>query len=224
MAWVAIDRWVQMIELLELTDEPIEHWQELRGEIHDTVCRDGFNDALGSFTQYFGSDQLDASLLMMGLVGFLPPTDHRLVGTIEAVQRELLVDGFVLRYRTDASAAPSDELEQSQAESKGAVADTVDGLPPGEGSFLLTTFWLVDSLVLIGKIDEATTLFERLLALRNDVGLLAEEYDTDADRMVGNFPQAFSHIGVINSAANLSMAAQSSIGPLTRRAGHSWRG
>jgi GH15 family glucan-1,4-alpha-glucosidase len=223
MAWVAIDRWIQVIEMLELDDEPVDHWTALRQEIHDTVCREGFDEDLGTFTQYYGSDQLDASLLMIGLVGFLPPTDHRLVGTIEAVQRELLVDGFVLRYRTDSSAAPADETEQSQAETKGAVADTVDGLPPGEGSFLLTTFWLVDSLVLIGRIDDARALFERLLSLRNDVGLLAEEYDTVAQRMVGNFPQAFSHIGVINSAANLSMAAQSSIGPLTRRAGHSWR-
>jgi GH15 family glucan-1,4-alpha-glucosidase len=224
MAWVAIDRWIEVIEMLELDDEPIDHWRELRQTIHDTVCQEGFNEELGSFTQYYGSDQLDASLLMIGLVGFLPPTDHRLVGTVEAVQRELLVDGFVLRYRSDATAAPSDDTEQAEADSKGAVADTVDGLPPGEGSFLLTTFWLVDSLVLIGRDDEAKQLFERLLSLRNDVGLLAEEYDSDADRMVGNFPQAFSHIGVINSAANLSAAAQHAIGPLTRRAGRSWRG
>jgi GH15 family glucan-1,4-alpha-glucosidase len=224
MAWVAIDRWVQMIEMLELDDEPIEHWRELRDQIHGAVCDEGYNEEVGSFTQFFGSTDLDASLLMIGLVGFLPPSDHRLVGTIEAVQRELLVDGFVLRYRTEVGAGPVDASGQEEADTKGAVSDTIDGLPPGEGSFLLTTFWLVDSLVLIGKVDEATELFEKLLALRNDVGLLAEEYDTASGRMVGNFPQAFSHIGVINSAANLSMAAQSAIGPLTRRAGHSWRG
>lgn len=222
MAWVAIDRWVKIIERLGL-DDPVEQWRDLRDEIHREVSEKGYNPALQSFTQYYGSDQLDASLLMLGLVGFLPPSDPRLVGTIEAVQRELLVDGFVLRYRTDVRpGADTDrplDSQQAEATDKGAVADTVDGLPPGEGSFLLTTFWLVDNLVLIGRIHEARELFEKLLGLANDVGLLAEEYDVAASRFVGNFPQAFSHIGVVNSAANLSGAARTALGPLARRAG-----
>lgn len=217
MAWVAIDRWVKIIELLGL-DEPVDHWRDLRDDIHRHICKKGYNAGVGAFTQYFGSNELDASCLMIGLVGFLPPTDPRLIGTVEAIQRDLMVDGFVLRYRTDVEAAASDEAGQQQARAKGAVAETLDGLPPGEGSFLLTTFWLVDNLVLLGRHDEARQLFERLLSLRNDLGLLSEEYDTRVSRLVGNFPQAFSHIGVVNSAANLSRGAKTSVGPIVRRA------
>lgn len=218
MAWVAVDRWVKIIELFDLDDEPVEHWRDLRDEIHRRVCKKGYNAGVGAFTQYFGSNELDASCLMIGLVGFLPPTDPRLIGTIEAIQRDLVVDGFVLRYKTNVEAAADDKAGEQQAQDKGAVAATVDGLPPGEGSFLLTTFWLVDSLVLLGRHDEARVLFERLLSLRNDLGLLSEEYDTGASRLVGNFPQAFSHIGVVNSAANLSRDARTSVGPIARRA------
>ena len=140
---------------------------------------------MGSFTQYYGSDQLDASVLMIPLVGFLPPTDPRVVSTVETVQRELMDHGFVLRYRTSDSGA-------------------VDGLTGREGAFLACSFWLVDCLHMIGRGEEATELFERLLALRNDLGLLAEEYDPMAGRLVGNFPQAFSHVSLINSAFRLS--------------------
>ena len=138
---------------------------------------------------------------MLALVGFLPPDDPRIVATVEAIESDLLVDGFVLRYRTDITAA-------------GGIGTSVDGLPPGEGAFLLTTFWLVDNLVLLGRIDDARDRFEALLALRNDVGLLSEEWDVAAGRMVGNFPQAFSHIGLLNSASNL---ARGLAGPAARR-------
>jgi GH15 family glucan-1,4-alpha-glucosidase len=163
---------------------------------------------VGAFTQYYGSTELDASCLMIALVGFLPPTDPRIIGTVEAIQRELVVDGFVSRYRTD-------PVHPSQA-----GHSTVDGLPPGEGAFLLTTFWLVDNLALIGRVDEGRAMYERLLDLRNDVGLLSEEYDVAASRLLGNMPQAFSHVGLVNSASNLSAAAVHAVGPLRRRAGH----
>ncbi len=199
MAWVAFDRAVRMAG--ELGDEarkvgaaPFDpdraaRWAALRDRIHDEVCREGWNDTVGSFTQHYGSTELDASLLMMAPVGFLPPGDRHIVATIEAIQRELYVDGFVRRYRTD--------------DGPGAV----DGLPPGEGAFLLTTFWLADNLAMIGRVGEATEIFDRLCALSNDVGLLSEEYDPAAGRMLGNFPQAFSHVGLVNTAANLSAAS-----------------
>ena len=151
------------------------------------VCEKGFDTKKNSFVQYYGSDQLDSSLLMLARVGFLPPTDPRIIGTVDAIQRELMVDGFVQRYQT------SDE-------------DAVDGLPAGEGTFLLTTFWLVDNLALIGREDEARALFERLRGLQNDVGMLSEEYDAETKRLIGNFPQAFSHLGLIVSASHLSAA------------------
>jgi GH15 family glucan-1,4-alpha-glucosidase len=147
------------------------------------VCSEGWNDELGSFTQAYGSSRLDASLLLLPQVGFLPAEDPRVRGTVEAVRRQLAWKGFLLRYRSDAR---------------------VDGLPAGEGTFLPCSFWLVAALALDGRDDEATELFERLLAVRNDVGLLAEEYDPTARRLLGNFPQAFSHIALVNSAFHLA--------------------
>ena len=214
MAWVAVDRWVKLCEA-ERPEEPLARWRRLRDEIHAEVCDKGWNADVRSFTQYYGCDELDASLLMLALVGFLAPDDERIVATVEAIERELLVDGFVLRYRTEARHG-RDPVADADRDAGGADdgTTTVDGLPPGEGSFLLTTFWLVDNLVLIGRLDEATEIFERLLALRNDVGLLSEEYDPVAGRMLGNFPQAFSHVGLVNSAANLERGLD---GPAARR-------
>ncbi len=183
MAWVAIDRAIKTAEEYGL-EGPVDRWKEVRQEIHDQVCDEGFNASMGSFTQYYGSDQLDASLLMIPLVGFLPAHDPRVRGTIEAVERELVDGGFVLRYRT---------------------ADTgdVDGLTGREGAFLACSFWLADCLSLLGRDHDARQLLDRLMGLRNDLGLLAEEYDPVAGRLVGNFPQAFSHVSLVNSAAKL---------------------
>lgn len=192
MAWVAFDRAARMCELAGRADQPIARWRELADEVKAEVCEKGFNAEKNSFVQYYGSDQLDSSLLMLARVGFLPPTDPRIVGTVEAIQRELMVDGFVLRYPT------SDD-------------DGVDGLPAGEGTFLMTTFWLVDNLAMIGREDEARELFEKLRSLQNDVGMLSEEYDPTTKRLIGNFPQAFSHLGLIVSAAHLSDAHDSPI-------------
>ncbi len=185
MAWVAVDRAVRTLEAWPELEGPLERWRVLRDEIHREICDKGFHPGKGSFTQYYGSDQLDASLLMIPLVGFLPPEDPRVVGTVEAIERELLSDGYVLRYRT------SDD-------------GTVDGLTGREGAFLACSFWLVDCLHLIGRADDARSLFDRLLSLRNDLGLMAEEYDPVLGRMVGNFPQAFSHVSLVNSACRLS--------------------
>jgi len=184
MAWVAIDRAIKTIEECG-ADGPLDRWKQVRQEIHDQVCEQGFNVDKGSFTQYYGSDQLDASLLMIPLVGFLPATDPRVKGTIEAVERELLDGGFVLRYRT-------------------AETGDVDGLTGREGAFLACSFWLADCLAMLGRTDDARRMFDRLLSLRNDLGLLSEEYDAVAGRLVGNFPQAFSHVSLVNSAAKLS--------------------
>jgi GH15 family glucan-1,4-alpha-glucosidase len=189
MAWVAVDRAVKATEKFGL-DGPTDEWRRLRAAIHEDVCRQGYDSNRNAFTQYYGAEQLDASLLMIPLVGFLPATDPRMRGTVEAIQRELTRDGFVMRYPEDASAH-------------------VDGLPPGEGVFLACTFWLADNLILLGRTDEARVLFERLLGLRNDVGLLSEEYDPVAGRMLGNFPQAFSHVSLVNTARNLAR----SVGP-----------
>lgn len=182
MAWVAMDRAVKGIEQFGL-EGPLDKWGAIRDEIHREVCDRGYDAGLGSFVQYYGSELLDASLLTMPLVGFLPPSDPRVLGTISAIEENLSEDGFVSRYQT---------------------VPGVDGLPPGEGSFLLCSFWLVDCMELTGRHKEASDLFERLLSIRNDVGLLAEEYDPVAKRFAGNFPQAFSHVGLVNSAMNLS--------------------
>jgi GH15 family glucan-1,4-alpha-glucosidase len=182
MAWVAFDRAVRSVET-QSVEGPVDRWREARDAIHREVCERGFDAELGSFTQSYGSKELDASLLLIPLVGFLPASDARVLGTIEAVKRDLVVDGFVLRYRSHAS--------------------HVDGLPPGEGVFLPCSFWLVDCLELLGRHDDAHALFERLVALANDVGLLSEEYDPAAKRLLGNFPQAFTHLALVNSAFNV---------------------
>jgi GH15 family glucan-1,4-alpha-glucosidase len=182
MAWVAFDRAVRTIEEYGL-DADLERWRALRDEIHEEVCREGFDERLQSFTQYYGSGTLDASLLLIPLVGFLPCRDPRVRGTIEAVRRDLTWDGLVLRYRNE---------------------DDVDGLPSGEGVFLPCSFWLVDCLELIGDHDNAHALFDRLLGLCNDLGLISEEYDPATKRLLGNFPQAFTHLELVNSAFNLA--------------------
>jgi GH15 family glucan-1,4-alpha-glucosidase len=182
MAWVAFDRGIKTVEAFGL-DGPIDRWRRIRAEIHEEVCRRAFNPDLGSFSQAYESDLLDASTLLIPQVGFLPPDDARVRGTVEAIERKLLRGGFVLRYDS---------------------AATEDGLPPGEGAFLPCSFWLADAYVLIGRPADAQRLFERLVGLCNDVGLLAEEYDTRAQRLVGNFPQAFSHIALVNTAHNVA--------------------
>jgi GH15 family glucan-1,4-alpha-glucosidase len=184
LAWVAFDRGVQTVERLGL-EGPADRWRQLRAEIHEEVCREGFSVELNSFTQSYGSSELDASTLLIPLLGFLPPDDPRVVGTIDAVQRELMRDGFVERYKTQ---------EQN----------AVDGLVGREGVFLPCSFWLVDALLMLERDDEARALFEKLLGVSNDLGLLAEEYDPSAQRQLGNFPQAFTHVGLVNSAYNLS--------------------
>jgi GH15 family glucan-1,4-alpha-glucosidase len=186
MVWVAFDRALASAEAFNL-DGPLVHWRALRRQIHDEVCRKGFDPDLGSFVQAYGSKQLDASLLLIPAVGFLPPDDPRVRGTVAAVEQDLVEDGFVLRYRTE---------------------ETADGLPPGEGAFLACSFWLVDTYAQLGRVDDARRLFERLLSITNDVGLLAEEYDPGSKRQVGNFPQAFSHLALINSIHNLSRATK----------------
>jgi GH15 family glucan-1,4-alpha-glucosidase len=185
MAWVAVDRAVRSVEQWPELEGPLDDWRALRTRIHEEVCDQGYNEKVGAFTQYYGSDQLDASVLMLPLVDFLPPDDPRVISTVEAIERDLLQDGFVLRYRT------SDD-------------GSVDGLTGREGAFLACSFWLVDCLHLIGRVDDAKAMFERLLALRNDLGLLSEEYDPVSGRLVGNFPQAFSHVSLVNSACRLA--------------------
>ncbi|HUH15975.1 MAG TPA: glycoside hydrolase family 15 protein [Gaiellaceae bacterium] len=187
MAWVAMDRGVMAVEEYG-RDGPAERWRSVRDEIHAEVLERGWDDELGSFVQAYDTKRVDASLLTIPLFGFLPPEDPRVRGTLEAVRRELLVDGFVHRYRHDEG------------------VEEVDGLPPGEGAFFLCSFWFVDNLVLLGELDEAEAMFERLLALRNELGLLSEEYDPRLRRLVGNFPQAFSHIGLVNTARLLDRA------------------
>ena len=187
MAWVAADRMVKMTAAAG-REAPTDRWRVLRDTIHEDVCRRGFDPARNAFVQSYGATELDASLLMIPLVGFLPVEDPRVRGTVAAIERELLVDGLVQRYPTESG---------------------IDGLPPGEGLFLACSFWLVDNLVLLGRRDDARRLYDRLLALRNDVGLLAEQYDPRARRLLGNFPQALSHIALVNSACNLSQAGRS---------------
>jgi GH15 family glucan-1,4-alpha-glucosidase len=183
MAWVAFDRAVRSVEQLGL-DGPLEHWRALRDTIHRDVCEHGFSQETGTFTQVYGGTELDASLLQLVLVGFLPVEDPRISATVAAIERELLVEEtFLLRYRTRSE---------------------LDGLPEGEGAFLACSFWLVSTRVMQCRVDEATALFERLLAIRNDVGLLAEEYDPHARILLGNFPQAFSHLALVDAAVSLS--------------------
>jgi GH15 family glucan-1,4-alpha-glucosidase len=183
MCWVAFDRGVRMIEEFGLPG-PLDHWRRIRDRIHREVCERGFDAHRGSFVQSYGSTDLDAALLLIPQVGFLPPQDPRVIGTVNAVRKDLAADGFVRRYPTH-------------------EGETSDGLVGREGAFLACSFWLADSLMLIGRRDEARDLFERLLALRNDVGLLAEEYDPVTGRQVGNFPQAFSHVPLIHTAYEL---------------------
>ncbi len=184
MAWVAADRAVKAVEQFGLAG-PLPRWQALREEIAHDILTKGYDEQRGTFTQFYGSKELDAAVLMMPLVGFLPATDDRVRGTVAAIEKELLRDGFVQRYTQQPGA-------------------TVDGLPPGEGAFLACTFWLAQNYALMGRRDAAVETFERLLGLCNDVGLLAEEYDPAAGRLVGNFPQAFSHVPLIDTARNLT--------------------
>jgi GH15 family glucan-1,4-alpha-glucosidase len=184
LAWVAVDRAVKAIERFGL-DGPLDHWREMRDGMKAEILERGFDSERNTFTQYYGSRELDASLLLIPLVHFLPATDPRMRGTVAAIEHELIEDGFVRRYST-------------------ATVD--DGLPEGEGVFLACSFWLVDNYALMGRLDEATALFERLLGLRNDVGLLAEQYDPQAKRLLGNFPQALTHVGLVTSAYNLNRA------------------
>jgi GH15 family glucan-1,4-alpha-glucosidase len=184
MAWVALDRAVKSIDRHRLKG-PSGRWRALRREIKDEVLEQGFDPERNTFVQYYGGTALDASLLMIPLVGFLPARDPRVRGTVDAIQRELTVDGLVLRYHPEDSAH-------------------VDGLPPGEGAFLACSFWLADNLALVGRRKAAQEQFERLLDLRNDVGLLSEEYDPALRRQLGNFPQAFSHVPLVNTASHLS--------------------
>ena len=184
MAWVAFDRAVRSVEELD-REGPVDRWKAIRDEIHDEVCSKGFDTELRAFTQSYGQQRLDASALMMPLVGFLPADDERIVGTVAAIERELVRDGFVERYRAD------DENVE------------VDGLPPGEGTFLPCSFWLAQVYALQGRLEEAEALFARLLGLRNDLGLLSEEYDVPSGRLVGNFPQAFTHLALVDAALTL---------------------
>ncbi|MCX4232599.1 glycoside hydrolase family 15 protein [Streptomyces sp. NPDC020707] len=186
MAWVAVDRTIKLIESGD-ADGPLEKWRELRDDIHRDVCEKGYDKERNTFTQSYGSKELDASLLLIPQMGFLPPDDKRVIGTIEAIQRELSTsDGFILRYPTSGDDAG------------------VDGLEGDEGAFLACSFWMADDLAMIGRVDEARKLFEKLLALRNDLGLLAEEWDPRLQRQVGNFPQAFSHVPLIDTALRLT--------------------
>ncbi|MGN6104392.1 MAG: glycoside hydrolase family 15 protein [Kofleriaceae bacterium] len=191
MTWVAFDRAVKTLEWFQM-EGPIERWRRIRDEIHADVCARGYDRTRNTFTQSYGSTALDASLLLMPLVGFLPASDERMLGTVRAIEHDLLQEGLVLRYRTE---------------------QTNDGLPAGEGVFIAGSFWLADNYALGGRMDDARALFERLLGVRNDVGLLAEEYDPRTGRLLGNFPQAFSHVGLVNTAFNLT---RQRVTPVTR--------
>jgi len=188
MAWVAFDRAVKTVESFGRVG-PLDRWSRLREEIRDSVLHDGYDADRGTFVQSYGSDRLDASLLLIPLVGFLPARDERMVGTVRAIEQELLRDGLVERYRAD-------------DENVG-----VDGLPPGEGVFLPCSFWLAAVLAQQGRHDDARALFERLLSLRNDLGLISEEYDPERRRLVGNFPQAFTHLALVETTYTMSRLA-----------------
>jgi GH15 family glucan-1,4-alpha-glucosidase len=197
MAWVAFDRAVRRVETFG-GEGPVERWRALRDTIHEEVCRQGYDASLGAFVQYYGARTLDASLLMIPLVGFLPAGDPRMLGTVRAIERDLIDEaGLVCRYGTESG---------------------VDGLPEGEGSFLPCSFWLADNYALCGRAADAHRLFARLIGLCNDVGLLSEEYDAKAGRLVGNFPQAFTHVSLVNSARNVTKADRSA--PARLRHGH----
>jgi GH15 family glucan-1,4-alpha-glucosidase len=184
MTWVAFDRAVKTIEQNDAEGD-VDRYRGLREEIHEQVCAEGYDAARNTFTQYYGSDELDAATLLIPAVGFLPPDDARVIGTIDAIQAELAPDGWVRRYST------------------GEGKDEVDGLHGEEGAFLPCTFWLADALAMTGRTDEARAIFERLLGLANDVGLISEEYDPERKRLIGNFPQAFTHLALINTASLL---------------------
>ncbi len=186
MAWVAFDRSIKSAERFGLK-APLDRWHKIRDRIHQEICEHAYNKEIGAFVAHYGGNDLDASTLLMALVGFLPSSDPRIRNTVEAIERKLTADGFVLRYDT---------------------RNGSDGLPVGEGAFLACSFWLADNLILLGRHADAKKLYERLLSLRNDVGLLSEEYDPNAKRLVGNFPQAFSHIAIVNTAHNLTRATK----------------
>ncbi len=187
MAWVAFDRAVRAVEEFG-RGGPVDRWRRIRAEIHAEVCREAYDAERGTFTQYYGSKELDASVLLIPAVGFLPATDERVLGTIQAIQQELTQDGLVYRYAT------------------GASDGAVDGLPGKEGAFLPCSFWLADAMSMAGRHRDARALFMRLLSLRNDVGLISEEYDVDRGRMCGNFPQAFTHLALVGTAHRLDAA------------------
>jgi GH15 family glucan-1,4-alpha-glucosidase len=201
MAWVAFDRGVRAVERFGRSG-PADRWRAARDEIQREVCERGFDRELNSFTQTYSSKRLDASLLVLPLVGFLPADDSRMVGTVAAIERELYADGFVYRYAGDAE------------------GEKIDGLPAGEGAFLPCTFWLADNFALQGRMDEAEELFERLLSTRNDLGLLAEEWDPASRRQLGNFPQAFTHVALVNSAFNLDQQHQATPEQRSQPAGY----
>jgi GH15 family glucan-1,4-alpha-glucosidase len=192
MAWVAYDRAVKGVEDFGLSG-PLAEWKAERDRICDEILRNGWSEKRKSFVQYYGGEALDAALLMIPTVGFLPADDPRVISTVDAIKRDLMEDGLLMRYRPE---------------------ETEDGIAGGEATFIVCTFWLADALCMTGRYDEAEEIFERLLGLRNDLGLLAEEYDPRARRQLGNFPQAFSHVGLINTANNLISAA----GPAKQRA------
>jgi GH15 family glucan-1,4-alpha-glucosidase len=193
MAWVAFDRGVKIVEEFGL-DGPADVWRKIRQEIHNDVCSKGYSEALGSFVQSYGSQWLDGSLLLLPTTGFLPPEDARIQGTVRAIEKRLLSESFVMRHDP---------------------AEVETGLAHGEGAFLACSFWLADAYLLIGREDEARNLFNRLLETRNEVGLLSEQYDPRAGRLIGNFPQAFSHIALVNTAHNLARPSK----PAQQRAG-----
>ena len=193
MAWVAFDRAIKTVEEFGLKG-PVDQWRKTRQVIHDDVCEKGWSQKIGAFTQSYGSDKLDASILLMPLTGFLAPDDPRIRSTVEAVEKYLMKDGFIMRYKTDGD----------------------DGLRGGEGAFIACSFWFCDCLVLIGRRDDARKMFERLSAIATDLGFLSEEYDIANKRMIGNFPQAFSHIALINTAFNLRDGRS----PAEERSGH----
>jgi GH15 family glucan-1,4-alpha-glucosidase len=196
MCWAALDRGVKYVEKFGRSG-PVERWRTLRDVVHAEICDKGYDPRRNTFTQSYGSPELDASLLMIPVVGFLPADDPRVLGTVTAIEKELMSDGFVLRYPL-------------------AADNDVDGLPGGEGAFLACSFWMVEVMATQGRRKEARELFERLLELRNDVGLLAEEYDPRYGRLVGNFPQAFSHVPLIHAARALSLGADDTEGQTPR--------